>query len=154
EELAGDETSTPHGVSDPGLGGFPPQSESSFAILTSGNASLADDVNTDLASTELGTGPAHGFAGAPGNANDTSVLAIPFTTPAETNCLNLDFRFLSEEYPDNINEGVSDGFLAMLDSPAFTTEPDAEIGAPSNFAFDGNGALVSIDTAAMSTQEA
>src|SRR3954470_22393427 len=67
EELAGTDTNTPHGVGDALLGGFPTQS-GTFAILTSGDASLADDDNAVDASTELATGPAHGFAGAPGNA--------------------------------------------------------------------------------------
>jgi hypothetical protein len=154
EELAGAESNTPHGVGDAALGGFPTAGDT-FAILTNGDASLADGDNATEASVSLGAGPAHGFAGADGNANDTSVLAIPFTTPAEANCLSLDFRFLSEEFPDNVGQGVSDGFLAMLDSPAFSTEPaTAEIAAPSNFAFDSNGALVSVDTGALSTDAA
>ena len=79
------------------------------------------------ASVGLDGTPAHGYAGAPGNAYDTSMLRLAFTVPAgSVNCLSVDFRFLSEDFSSDF---FNDGFLALLDSTAFTVDPQGDITA-------------------------
>lgn len=145
---------TPHGIGDAALGGFPTEG-SSFAILTSGDASLADTANggdgdgtSDAGATDLG------FAGAPGNADDTSVLKIDLNVPEGSSCLSFNVRFLTEEYPENVGKTVNDGFVAELDAHTVATDPSGDISAPDNFAFDQNGALLSVNTASLSDTEA
>ncbi|HYH91415.1 MAG TPA: hypothetical protein VEX67_19440, partial [Solirubrobacteraceae bacterium] len=98
---------TPHGVSDAPLGGLPTDGET-FAILTSGGAELADDPNLDSASQPLADTPGHGFAGAQGNAYDTSVMSLNLNVPSGTSCMSLDFQFFTEEFPDNVGGNVND----------------------------------------------
>jgi hypothetical protein len=147
----------PHGVADASseLAGFPTNG-ASYAILTTGDAALADDPNDDAATGVNLDGPAgHGFGGAVGNARDTSVLAIDMTVPAGgPNCLTFDFRFLSDEFPENVGLTVNDGFVAEIDTESVTTDDTGDISAPDNFAFDENGALVSINTAAQTAANA
>ncbi len=129
----------PHGVGDTALGGFP-SAGGTFAILTTGDAAVADDAGGS-ASVGLDGTPAHGYAGAPGNAYDTSMLRLAFTVPAgSVNCMSVDFRFLSEDFSSDF---FNDGFLALLDSTAFTVDPQGDIAAASNFAFDENGTIPS-----------
>ena len=140
-------TGTPYATGDSALAGFPTEG-GTYAILTTGDASIADTANTSTGSSNgLGSGPAHGFAGAPGNAFDTSVLQIPITVPAGATCMKLDYKFFSEEWPENVGFSVNDGFLVMLDTAGGTADPAGDIAAPSNFAFDGKGALISVNTA-------
>ena len=96
-------------------------------ILTSGDASQADGDNAVEASTELATGPAHGFAGAPGNANDTSVLAIPFLTPAETNCLTSTSASSPRSTPTTSRRAS-----ATASSPCSTRRPSAPTPTPTS----------------------
>jgi hypothetical protein len=137
-------TGTPNGTGDSTLAGFPTEG-GTFAILTSGDVASADDAGA-FADTDLGSGPAHGFGGADGNADDTSVLSIDFHVPSGMNCVALDYRFLSEEYPDNVGATVSDGFLALLDDPTWSADLTADIAAPSNIALDADGHLISVNT--------
>ena len=131
---------TPHGISDAQLGGFP-ATGAPFAILTTGNAAAADGAAT--ANVDLGV-QAHGFAGAQGNAYDTSVMSISLTAPAAINCMSFDFRFLSEDFS---NQFFNDGFLAMLDQAEGYVDPNGDIAAETNFAFDEMGELASAEAA-------
>jgi hypothetical protein len=145
---------TPYATGNSALAGFPTEG-GTFAILTTGDASIADTANTSTGSSNgLGSGPAHGFAGAAGNAFDTSVLQIPVTVPAGATCMSLDYKFFSEEWPENVGFSVNDGFLVMLDTAGGTADPVGDISAPTNFAFDGNGALISVNTADMTAENA
>jgi Bacterial Ig-like domain len=74
--------------------------------------------------------------------------------PADRNCLRVDFRFLSDEFPEYVGGTVNDAFVAELDASNFTINPDASVNAPNNFAFDAGGNLVSVNTAAFSETEA
>jgi hypothetical protein len=145
---------TPHGTADAPLDGFPTEG-TTFAILTSGNAALADDLNGSGGSgTSDGGTAAHGYGGAPGNAFDTSVLQINLNVPTGMSCLSFDYRFFSEEYPENVGDPVNDGFLAFVDPVGLATaDPGGDIGAPENFAFD-SGALVAVNSATMTVENA
>ena len=76
------------GVSDAGPVGSP-TANSTFGVLTSRSAELADDANT-----EGGSGTANGGQ-AYGEAFDPITLKIDINVPAGANCVGFDFRFLS-----------------------------------------------------------
>jgi hypothetical protein len=133
-------TGTPHGVSDSSLAGFPTHG-GTFAILTSGNAELADDPN---ATGDSGEGI--GGANVRGNTDfDVSVLRLDLAVPSDKNCLSVDFKFLSEEYPEYVGTGFNDAFIAELNSTTWTTS-GSTITASDNFAFDQSGDPISINS--------
>lgn len=137
---------TPHAIgsaagTSAALVGFP-TSGTDFAILTTGNAALADLPNTTSSS-----GQNDGGGAARGNTDrDVTILRIDLTVPEGANCLSLDFRFLSEEFPEYVGSSVNDAFIAELDTSDWTTAGSI-ITAPNNFAFDSFGNVISINTA-------
>jgi hypothetical protein len=142
---------------NPPLGGFPVNEGAGYAILTTGDPTLADQPNDPAdpdSGADLGGPVGHGYGGADGNAYDTSVLQIPLNVPQGTNCVSFDFRFLTEEFPDNVHQGLNDGFLAFLDEAFGTEDLNGDVGAPANFAFEQNGHLATVDTAGLSDTEA
>ena len=139
----------PNAVSDVPLGGFPADGPT-YAILSNGDAKLADDPNDSASSGAIDGGPvSHGQ-----NAQDVTVLRVDVDAPAGTNCLMLGFRFLSEEFPEFVGGTVNDGFIAELDTSDWTTNPDSSISAPHNFAFDPNGDVISINSSGATTMTA
>ena len=151
-------TGTPHAIVDGVLGGFPTEG-GTFAILSTGDAALADDANTGTGDGADDGGPqGHGDPAdpeiSPGNAYDTSILRVDFTTPPGTNCLAFGFRFLSEEFPENVGNVVNDGFIAQLDTSSWIAYEDGSISAPGNFAFDDQDAVISVNTSGASAEEA
>jgi Ca2+-binding RTX toxin-like protein len=146
--------SAPHAnaVASGPLTSFPLQG-ASYAVMTSGDARLADG------DPEL---PGHPkiFASVPNGATepssdqirgntdfDVSILRIDLQVPEGRDCLTFDFRFLSEEYPGFVGDTFNDAFIAELDSSTWTIEPKTqEIIAPDNFAFDEEGNVVSINS--------
>jgi hypothetical protein len=144
-------TPTAVATSDPPLAGFPTDG-SGFGILTSGDAALADD------------SPQGNFASVPdsggnvrGNTDfDVSVLKVDLKVPLLATCLRIDFRFLSEEFPEYVGSTFNDAFIAELDTSDWTTS-GSEITAPHNFAFDPQGNPISINSSGhtnMSAEEA
>ncbi len=92
---------TPNAVVPGVLGGFPTDG-SSFGLLTSGDANLADDPNDSGSS-----GQDIGGASVRGNTDfDVTILAIDLNVPSTANCLTIDFQFLSEEYPEFVGTSV------------------------------------------------
>ena len=137
---------TPTATSDSSLAGFP-SSGSSYAILTSGDASLADDPN-DSGSTGVGNNGGDGGHGE--GIYDLVTLRIDLAVPADANCLSMNFRFLSDEFPEFVGGGVNDAFVAELDSSNFSVDPAQNIVAPNNFAFDEDDNVISVNTAGFS----
>ncbi len=145
--LAGD----PVAVADTPLARFPLDGPA-YAILTTGDAKLADDVGA-FASADLDGSPPP-FRG--DTAVDVTVLHIPLLVRPNANCLSFDFRFLSEEFPFFVGGTFNDAFIAEVNVTNWTTQGSA-ITAPANFAFDTNGAPVTINSSgptAMSAAEA
>lgn len=126
------------GVSDSPLTGFP-TSGGSFGILTSGDAELADDPNTAGGSGEDTGG--QGYQ----DAFDPVTLKIDINVPTGANCVGFDFRFLSEEYPEFVNAGFNDAFVAQLDQLSLSVSGQS-INAPGDFAA-GAGDSISVDSA-------
>lgn len=130
---------TPHAVSTTPLAGLPTDG-SSFAVLTTGNAALADDPNAAPNSgADLGDTSPRG-----GSVRDASVLRIDLNVPATANCLSFDFTFLSEEYPEFVGGAYNDAFIAELDTSTWSTSGN-DISAPDNFAFDAAHNVVSVN---------
>jgi hypothetical protein len=127
-------SSKPTGVSTTRLAGFPRRGKS-FAILSTGNATLADDENTRSDSGTQAQGPT--IRG----ARDVVIMRMGLRIPRGMNCLSLRFRFLSEEFPEFVDDLFNDAFIAELDSSSWTagTKDDPTISAPGNFARDSNG---------------
>ena len=131
---------TPNAVSDTPLTAFPIDGDS-YGILTSGNASFADDPN-DSGSTSADNGGAN----VRGDTDlDVVVLRLDLQVPEAANCLEIQFQFLSEEYPEYVGSPFNDGFIAELDSSTWTTS-GSTITAPDNFAFDSSGDVISVNT--------
>ncbi len=134
-------------VSSP-LAGFP-TSGSTFTVLSSGDALIADDDNTDSGSgfSAGGGGGGHGES-----FHDLVTLKLDVTVPAGANCLAIDFKFMSEEFPEYVGGSVNDGFVAELNVSDFTADADNNnaVIAPHNFAFDSTGKVISINTAGFS----
>ena len=127
--------SKPAAVSTTPLAGFPrPFAGPSYAILTTGNARLADDANT--------SGDDGSTAGGPSirGARDVTIMRIDLRIPRNANCLSFRFRFLSDEYPEFIGDDFNDAFIAELNGSNWkaATKEDPRITAPRNFAFTSN----------------
>ncbi len=131
---------TPNAVSATPLAGFPSHADD-YGILTTGDANLADDPNSS-GSTGVDDGD---YNGRGDTDYDVSVLKIDLDVPSEMNCLTIDFRFLSEEYPEYVGDVYNDAFIAEIDNSTWTTS-GSDIIAPNNFAFDENGAPISINS--------
>ncbi len=142
----------PTGVATGIMSGFP-QSGPDFAILTSGSATLAATANSSS-----GGGANNRGGSVRGNTDrDVVVLRVDLDVPATANCLvGLDFRFLSEEFPEFVGSSFNDAFVVELDRSTWTTR-GSTITAPDNFAFDPAGQPITINAAgatSMSTAEA
>ena len=144
-----DESTCPTGVGASPLAGFPTNG-STFAIISSGNAALADDANTAESSGEgwgvdaTGIGP---------QVYDHQVVKVDLGA-AGGNCLAFDFRFLSEEFPEFVSSGYNDAFISQLNTWSVTANPETQtVSAPGNFAA-GAGDFISVDGAGPSAMSA
>lgn len=144
-----DESACPTGVGTTPLAGFPTNG-STYTILTSGNAALADDPNDDG-----GSGLSWGVDGTAigPEVYDHQVLRVDLGA-AGGNCLAFDFKFLSEEYPEFVGSGYNDAFIAQLNTWSVTADPTTQtVSAPGNFAA-GAGDFISVDGAGPSAMTA
>jgi len=157
-------------ANDP-LAGFPTDG-GSYAVLSSG-----DVANVHLPNDSPSTGTALGGGNVrDGAEQDVTVLRLDINVPAGTNCLtNMDFRFLSEEYPEYVGSGYNDAFIAELDVSTWKTTGDtgpvatstgpstsaagpspqqtgaAAITAERNFAFDPAGNPITVNAAGVTS---
>jgi len=130
------------GVSDASLGAWFPTEGNSFAILSTGQAAFASSPNdSDSLSFELG--------GLDNNlGTDLVRLQLSLHVPPAYNCLNFDFAFYSEEFPEFVGTIFNDTFTAQLNNPSLTVDGQSYIvDAPGNFAFDTQNNIISINTA-------
>ncbi|HEV8420765.1 MAG TPA: choice-of-anchor L domain-containing protein, partial [Actinomycetota bacterium] len=130
----------PDAVSDSSLASFPTDG-SNYGILTTGDANLADDSNSSGSSGATDDGP-----NIRGNTDfDVSILQVALTVPSGFTCLRVDFRFLSEEFPEFVGSQYNDAFIAELDTSDWKTNGSA-ITADHNFAFDPDGNPITINS--------
>jgi hypothetical protein len=129
---------------------FLPTNGTTFAILSSGDASSVAGSQDTGASASNGGGQVDG-RGDP--AQDVVVLKTDFDVPATANCVSIDFRFASEEFPEYIGGEFNDAFIAELDTSDWTTL-GSEISAPHNFAFDPSHAVISVNASGVTSMTA
>ena len=125
--------------------GFPREG-SSFVVLSTGlakSAALPGEPSTHLSSTLDGPNGV--------DDNDLSQLALQVTSfPPGSECVVMDLRFGTEEYPEYVNQGFND--LFTMESPTSSITLTAEgVQAPNNYAFDVDGDIISVDTAGLTT---
>jgi len=139
---------TPHGIGNSALDGFP-TSDGTFAILTTGDAALADQPNSSGSSGADDSG-----GNVRGDSDwDVSILKLDLNVPLGANCLLFDFRFLSEEFPEFVGSSFNDAFIAELDSSTWTTSGGV-VTAPGNFAVDTLSNPINVNSAGVSAANA
>ncbi|HYF28200.1 MAG TPA: choice-of-anchor L domain-containing protein [Baekduia sp.] len=133
-------SSKPAAVSTTRLGGFP-RSGKAYAILSTGNARYADNANTSQYTGAESRGPS--IRG----ARDVVIMRIDLRVPRGANCLSFRFRFLSEEFPEFVQDIYNDAFIAELDISNWdaSSKEDPTITAPRNFARAGNGRPIRVN---------
>jgi hypothetical protein len=135
----GQQGQEPHGIADKAPG-FPRGGSAGFTILTTGDVTFADDPNTEESTGLDLFGP-----NVRGDSDyDVSVLRLRVPVTAADNCLSFEFRFLSEEFPEFVNAGFNDAFIAELRNSNWSTD-NGTITAPNNFAFDAANNPITID---------
>ena len=131
----------PSAISTKRLAGFPRHGKS-FGILTTGDAKLADDKNNSGSTGQQNGGPS--IRG----SRDVTIFRITLQVPKKANCLSVRFRFLSEEFPEFVNDLFNDAFIAELDvsnwDAGSTSNP--KIVAPHNFATDADGNPIRVNS--------
>jgi hypothetical protein len=123
------------GVGTTPIAGF----TATFAILTTGDVALFETANgSESSGANLGYDPP-----ARGDANDPITLGVSFDVSPNSNCLNFDYRFFSEEFPEFVGSSFNDRFVAELDSTTWTAAGRESI-APLDFA--ARGTQISINS--------
>jgi len=146
---SGPQAEEPNAASTKQLGGFATHG-SSYGILTTGDAALADQPNDSTSSgASLGGDSVRGA-----NDFDVTILKVDVNVPSNTNCMTLDFRFLSEEFPEFVGQTVNDAFVAEVDKLTWTTDAEANVIAPDNFAFDPQGNPITVNAAGAASMTA
>ena len=129
----------PAAVSDTPLGEYP-TSGPTYTILSTGDATIADQPNTRTDSGSDNEGPPDR------GARDVVTLRVDFLAPPSVSCVSLRFRFYSEEFPEFVGSRFNDAFIAELDRTTWTSSlDDPRIVAPDNFAVDTLGNPISIN---------
>jgi len=123
-------------VATPAIPVFP-NTGPSKALLTSG------DVDVAIPPSDSGGEGQDNNSGSRG-AFDVSIYKVQLQVPAGANCLEFDYTFGSEEYPEYVGSAFNDGFLAQLDQNAWHVE-GSTILATDNFAKLGDGSYISVN---------
>jgi len=120
--------------------GFPIRG-TTYAAISTGNAADAPKLNTEGSlSTELdGLNTKQGY--------DLVQLSVTLRVPPEATGWLVDYKFLTEEYPEYVGSIYNDAVLVETPYSEFKIPGDATIQAPNNVALDPNGHMVSVNTA-------
>ncbi len=129
------------GVSDSSLGAWFPTQGDTFAILSTGRAADASLPNNSESHTTELTGLNNNLG------TDLVRLHLGLHVPAAVNCLNFDFAFYSEEFPEFVGSQFNDTFTAQLNNSNLSVNGQTfVVDAPGNFAFDSQENIISVNT--------
>jgi hypothetical protein len=121
------------------LSGLPSQGNT-FGAISSGNAANATRPNSEVSlSTELGS-----LNNSQGN--DLVQFTLSLRVPDGATAWKVDWKFLSEEYPEWVGTQYNDAFLMETPSSNYTISGVSTINAPNNVAFDANQQIITINT--------
>ena len=131
----------PAAVSTTALADFPRHGRS-FVMLSSGNTLFADDRNRSASRSAANLGPLVR------GGRDVVIMRIYLRVPASATCLSFRFRFLTEEFPEFVDDIFNDAFIAELDDSTWDASGPADptISAPRNFAVDGQGRPIRVNS--------
>ena len=136
--------SRPVAVSTTRLAGFPRPRRSSgrFAILSTGDATLAGNRNDSTFTGRDAGGPS--IRG----AFDVTILRLDLRIPRGATCVSFDVRLLSDEYREAIGTQFGDMFVAELGESNWRigAPPDTTLSAPRNVATSAGQPLTIADT--------
>jgi hypothetical protein len=135
------------------LAGFPTDG-SSYGILTNGQINtIGSQFNQSSVGSfdftmQIPTQP-HNTPPPPvrGAARDYTVIALAVDVPTGANCLSLDYRFLSEEFPGFVGQQFNDAFIAELDTTNWSVSASGDLTRPNDFAASPAGNAVSVNGA-------
>jgi hypothetical protein len=75
-------------------------------------------------------------------------MRLDLQVPKGANCLSFRFRFLSEEFPEFVDDIFNDAFIAELDRSTWdaSSKQDPTVTAPRNFAADAAGRPIRVNS--------
>ncbi len=137
-----------------GLAGFPTNG-SMYGLISSGNTNGANDPNAEENKTTDDDGNPGALSGLneANQGQDLSGIEIDFNAPPLASpCLQVDIKFLSDEFDEFIGSPFNDFAVARLDDttpPTVSTGASGfpEVSAPGNFLLDPSGSPITVNGA-------
>jgi hypothetical protein len=136
-----------------GLAGFPTNG-GMYGLISSGNTDAANDANAEENKTSGEAGDGDTLDDLNTNeGEDLAGLNIGFNAPAVASpCLQVDVKFLSDEFDEFIGSNFNDFAVARLDNtdpPSVAPGPSGfpQVSAPGNFLLDPSGSAITVNGA-------